>query len=320
MTSCWSTAAPTAGCSSTSSRCQPVNGPDGAPVHYVAVQRDVTPAGRGPADGVALLEAELDETARAVQATLVPAALPELPGWELAAGYSPATRADGGRGAVSGDFYDVFPGAAGGASARAARRRRGSPRSVTCRAAVRGRRRPPAPCGGPCAGPPPPAAHPPRCSRRWPTPSTTPSTTGSPPSRSSRCRRSPRQRRAGTGAARAGRAPAAGAAPGSGTPRLVGVRARWWGRSPTSRSPRWRSPWPRRPAGPVHRRGRGGLRPPRRPAGRGGAAGGLAALPEDRRRGPGAAARTAAAVGAAVAEHVGGGAVDDLTLLVVARA
>jgi serine phosphatase RsbU (regulator of sigma subunit) len=46
----------------------------------------------------------------------------------------------------------------------------------------------------------------------------------------------------------------------------------------------------------------------------------LGALPEAVRRGPGAAARTVAAVVAAVAGHVGGGAVDDLTLLVVARA
>jgi phosphoserine phosphatase RsbU/P len=90
----------------------PVVGADGAPVHYVAVQRDMTPYAVVRRARAALAD-ELDETARAVQASLVPAALPELPGWRAATGYQPATLPDGRRGAVSGDFFDVFAGPAG---------------------------------------------------------------------------------------------------------------------------------------------------------------------------------------------------------------
>ncbi|TNM69427.1 PAS domain-containing protein [Streptomyces sp. NP160] len=90
----------------------PVLGADGAPVHYVAVQRDTTPYAVVRRARAALAD-ELDQTARAVQASLVPATLPELPGWRIATGYQPATSPDGHRGAVSGDFFDVFAGPAG---------------------------------------------------------------------------------------------------------------------------------------------------------------------------------------------------------------
>ncbi|TXR55113.1 PP2C family protein-serine/threonine phosphatase [Quadrisphaera setariae] len=90
----------------------PVNGADGAPVHYVAVQRDMTPYAAVRRARAALAD-ELDQTARAVQASLVPSSLPDLPGWRVATGYQPATSPDGRRGAVSGDFFDVFAGPAG---------------------------------------------------------------------------------------------------------------------------------------------------------------------------------------------------------------
>ncbi|MGQ7297303.1 PP2C family protein-serine/threonine phosphatase [Quadrisphaera sp. KR29] len=94
----------------------PVAGADGAPLHYVAVQRDMTPYATVRRARAALAD-ELDQTARAVQASLVPSALPALPGWRVATGYQPATRADGRRGAVSGDFFDVFAGPAGAGGA-----------------------------------------------------------------------------------------------------------------------------------------------------------------------------------------------------------
>ncbi|PWJ52680.1 PAS domain S-box-containing protein [Quadrisphaera granulorum] len=90
----------------------PVMGADGAPRHYVAVQRDVTSYAVVRRARAALAD-ELDQTARAVQASLVPSTLPDLTGWTVATGYQPATRADGERGAVSGDFFDVFAGPAG---------------------------------------------------------------------------------------------------------------------------------------------------------------------------------------------------------------
>ncbi len=51
------------------------------------------------------LEREL-EIGREIQRSFLPAALPVLPGWEVAAGLRPARQ-------VSGDFYDVFPMAGG---------------------------------------------------------------------------------------------------------------------------------------------------------------------------------------------------------------
>jgi serine phosphatase RsbU (regulator of sigma subunit) len=52
----------------------------------------------------ALLHSELREVAERLQEAVRPAALPELPGWQLDAAYSTA-----GRASVGGDFYDVIP-------------------------------------------------------------------------------------------------------------------------------------------------------------------------------------------------------------------
>ena len=52
----------------------------------------------------ALLHSELREVAQRLQDAVRPAALPELPGWELGATYTSA-----GRASVGGDFYDVIP-------------------------------------------------------------------------------------------------------------------------------------------------------------------------------------------------------------------
>lgn len=52
----------------------------------------------------ALLHSELREVADRLQEAVRPAALPELPGWELGATYDSA-----GRASVGGDFYDVIP-------------------------------------------------------------------------------------------------------------------------------------------------------------------------------------------------------------------
>ncbi len=48
-----------------------------------------------------LFEHEM-EIARQIQASFLPDELPQLPGWEIAAGFQPARH-------VAGDFYDVFP-------------------------------------------------------------------------------------------------------------------------------------------------------------------------------------------------------------------
>ncbi|MBF5083030.1 SpoIIE family protein phosphatase [Quadrisphaera sp. INWT6] len=300
----------------------PVNGPDGAPVHYVAVQRDVTPLAVARRTA-SLLEAELEETARAVQATLVPAALPELPGWELAAGYSPATRSDGGRGAVSGDFYDVFPGAgttgaAGGSGGSApswvaaigdvsGRGPRAAAATSALRWALRGAattRSAPAALLTAVAD----AVHDALDDRfatlavlalpQLPAPSAAP---------------------AAVRLALAGH-PQPVLLPASGAPRLVGVPGTLVGPfadvevaevevalAPGDQLVLYTD-------GVVEAFDPGGAQ-----LGEEGLLAALAALPEAERRGPGAAARTAAAVGAAVAGHVGGGAVDDLTLLVVVR-
>jgi PAS domain S-box-containing protein len=52
----------------------------------------------------AQLHTELREMALRLQRAVLPAALPQLPGWEVAAHYSPAGHLDAG-----GDFYDVIP-------------------------------------------------------------------------------------------------------------------------------------------------------------------------------------------------------------------
>ncbi len=56
-----------------------------------------------PEEPDVLLAAERElEIARQIQYDFLPARLPELPGWELAAGFVPARQ-------VAGDFYDAFP-------------------------------------------------------------------------------------------------------------------------------------------------------------------------------------------------------------------
>jgi PAS domain S-box-containing protein len=51
-----------------------------------------------------LLHSELRQIADRLQEAVLPAALPMLPGWELASSYSPAGKVD-----VGGDFYDAIP-------------------------------------------------------------------------------------------------------------------------------------------------------------------------------------------------------------------
>ncbi len=295
----------------------PVLGADGAPVHYVAVQRDVTPLAVARRARAQLAE-ELDETARAVQASLVPAALPVVPGYELAAGYSPATRADGGRGAVSGDFYDVFPGAGGRESSwfatigdvsgrgpraaaatsalrwalRGAATTRSSPAALLTAVAAAVHEAlddrfatlaalalPPLPPHGAAAGAPP----------------------------------------APVRLALAGH-PQPVLLPASGAPRLVGAPGTLVG--PFADVEVVEVEVALAPGDQLVLYTDGAVEafdPRGTPLGDEGLLEALAALPEAERRGPGASARTVAAVVAAVAQHVDGGAVDDLTLLVVAR-
>jgi sigma-B regulation protein RsbU (phosphoserine phosphatase) len=75
--------------------------------YYVAVQRDVSDrvAARA-AEQAAHVEAR--ELAEELQRQLVPRRLPPAPGYDVAVRYQPATRADGSRGEVSGDFYDLL--------------------------------------------------------------------------------------------------------------------------------------------------------------------------------------------------------------------
>nr|WP_240895201.1 PP2C family protein-serine/threonine phosphatase [Kineococcus siccus] len=79
---------------------------------YVAVQRDVTDRVLAQAAERAA-HAEAAELAAELQRQLVPRALPPAPGYDVAVRYQPATRADGTRGEVSGDFYDLLPGGVG---------------------------------------------------------------------------------------------------------------------------------------------------------------------------------------------------------------
>ncbi|MEJ5946741.1 SpoIIE family protein phosphatase [Pseudokineococcus basanitobsidens] len=91
----------------------PLHDADGAVTHYVAVQRDVS--ARAEAERARdVLRAEQAEVAETLQRTLVPRALPAVPGWSTAVRYSPATRPDGSRGEVSGDVYDLVPRPGGG--------------------------------------------------------------------------------------------------------------------------------------------------------------------------------------------------------------
>ncbi|WP_432572393.1 PP2C family protein-serine/threonine phosphatase [Kineococcus sp. SYSU DK005] len=91
----------------------PLVEPDGTVRHYVAVQRDVTDRVEAQAARDAV-RAESAALADQIQRTLVPARLPHVPGYEVALRYQPATRADGSRGEVSGDFYDLLTTGDGG--------------------------------------------------------------------------------------------------------------------------------------------------------------------------------------------------------------
>ncbi|WP_432497156.1 PP2C family protein-serine/threonine phosphatase [Kineococcus gypseus] len=98
----------------------PLVEPDGGVRYYVAVQRDVTDrvearAARDAAQRARdAVRAETDALADQIQRTLVPAHPPRVPGYEVAMRYQPATRADGSRGEVSGDFYDLLSTREGG--------------------------------------------------------------------------------------------------------------------------------------------------------------------------------------------------------------
>ncbi|WP_370442914.1 PP2C family protein-serine/threonine phosphatase [Kineococcus halophytocola] len=84
----------------------PLAGEDGVVRHYVAVQRDVTARVQAQ-DARDAVRAEAAELSDHLQRQLVPHRLPDVPGWQLAVRYHPATREDGSRGEVSGDFYDL---------------------------------------------------------------------------------------------------------------------------------------------------------------------------------------------------------------------
>ncbi|WP_432513887.1 PP2C family protein-serine/threonine phosphatase [Kineococcus sp. SYSU DK001] len=85
----------------------PLTEPDGSVRFYVAVQRDVTARARAEqARDVAHREAA--ELSDQLQRQLVPHHLPRVPGLDVAVRYQPGTRADGTRGEVSGDFYDLW--------------------------------------------------------------------------------------------------------------------------------------------------------------------------------------------------------------------
>lgn len=84
----------------------PLTGPDGRVRHYVAVQRDVSDRVQAQrARDTA--HAEADALADQLQRQLVPRRLPDVEGLRVAVRYQPATREDGSRGEVSGDFYDL---------------------------------------------------------------------------------------------------------------------------------------------------------------------------------------------------------------------
>jgi PAS domain S-box-containing protein len=80
---------------------------DGTVRYYVAVQQDVTAREQAQAARTAV-ETEREELADHLQRQLVPDRLPDVPGLDVAVRYQPATRADGSRGEVSGDFYDLL--------------------------------------------------------------------------------------------------------------------------------------------------------------------------------------------------------------------
>lgn len=84
----------------------PLPDPSGHVRYYLGVQQDVTEQvlAEGARDRS---YAEAAELADQLQNRLVPQTLTASPGWDVAVRYQPATRADGSRGEVSGDFYDL---------------------------------------------------------------------------------------------------------------------------------------------------------------------------------------------------------------------
>ncbi|PRY13551.1 PP2C family protein-serine/threonine phosphatase [Kineococcus rhizosphaerae] len=74
--------------------------------YYLGVQQDVTEQIRAE-QARDRSYAEAAELADQLQNRLVPAMLADTPEWDVAVRYQPATRADGSRGEVSGDFYDL---------------------------------------------------------------------------------------------------------------------------------------------------------------------------------------------------------------------
>jgi PAS domain S-box-containing protein len=85
-------------------RRQPLPDRSGRPAGALVVLRDVTER-RAAETQLRHLLAERSRIASALQASLLPATLPEVPGARLAAQYRPA--GDGRE--IGGDFYDVFP-------------------------------------------------------------------------------------------------------------------------------------------------------------------------------------------------------------------
>jgi phosphoserine phosphatase RsbU/P len=84
----------------------PVTEPDGSVRFYLAVQRDVTARSTAESARDAAWR-EVTELGAQLQRHLVPHRLPPVPGLEFAVRHRPATRADGSRGEVSGDFHDL---------------------------------------------------------------------------------------------------------------------------------------------------------------------------------------------------------------------
>lgn len=84
----------------------PLPDEEGTVRYYLGVQQDVTDQIRAE-QARDRSYAEAAELADQLQNRLVPTTLADSPEWDVAVRYQPATRADGSRGEVSGDFYDL---------------------------------------------------------------------------------------------------------------------------------------------------------------------------------------------------------------------
>jgi serine phosphatase RsbU (regulator of sigma subunit) len=80
-----------------------LGGPDGAAPMFAGFVRDITERRRSRDELTRLLERE-HETARTLQRALLPEALPDIPGHELAVRYVPGTQGN----LAGGDWYDAF--------------------------------------------------------------------------------------------------------------------------------------------------------------------------------------------------------------------